>query len=120
MLGRILDFFDKRALTKERDALVAIEWEPVVRRIEGHVGDHSIYLETRHSGFVKPASEAIPQGEDVVAAAVVYQVDGVEPWETERPAREMAESLSQLLGRQFPVLLSREYWSFVGYYVRIA
>ena len=94
-----------------------IDWESIVETIKGHLGSHCIYLELKEGGWSKLENEQ--DSIQVTGVAVVYAADGVEIWDTEAPAKHKAEELSKVLGRDLPILLSREFQYFVGYYVYI-
>ncbi|WP_415891364.1 hypothetical protein ACMXYV_08620 [Neptuniibacter sp. SY11_33] len=94
-----------------------INWQPIVTKLEGKLGNHSIYLELKNGGWIKP--EYWIEGLLVTGVAVAYVHEGVNPWETEAPARHKAEELSKIWGIDLPILLSRDFKHFVGYYVYI-
>jgi hypothetical protein len=93
----------------------AIDWKSVVSKIEPHIESHSIFLEKRNGSFVLP--EQLNQGEQVISVIVAYAQKGINPWETEAPAKYMAEKLSGILGIELPYLLSRNPELYAGFYV---
>jgi len=121
MFSNIVDVFDSYMSKRERRALPELEWQPLVRKLQPHIETHSIFLETRHNGFVP-----LPSGSDSVASAEIVAVvvalvdEAIETWDTEGPARAMAEKLADVVGHPLPVMISREYRSFAGWYVRVA
>ncbi|WP_139304922.1 hypothetical protein [Microbulbifer marinus] len=93
------------------------EWHGTVEKIRAHIGNHSIYLELPGGGWCK--LEEANESTAATGVAVAYVAEGVEPWDTEAPARHMAQTLSALIGKELPYYLSRDFTGFVGYYVYI-
>lgn len=113
LLGRRLD----REVAAQRVATKPLDWRPLLERIEHVVDDHSVFLETREGRIVR--TDDAPHPDDVVALLVAKVADGLAPWDTEPHADDMRDKLSNYLGTDLPVQLSRETETFAGYYVRI-
>jgi hypothetical protein len=112
-------YFDLRRV-RYRRKLPAFEWQPLLDQIREQIREYTVFLETRNHGFVSLEDFiARPRGSDVVAVAIAYVADGVAPWDTETPARVLADRLSPTLGFTPLIFSSRDPDSFVGYYVRI-
>ncbi len=92
-------------------------WEPVVSLIEPHIESHTIFLETMNGEFVIP--HQLSEDQEVISVIVAYVKEGVNPWDTEVPAKYMAEKLSRIIGRELPYLVSRPLNADVAYYVCI-
>lgn len=94
--------------------------EEILSLIEPEVGSHNIYIKTEDGRLILYAST---ESQECMVRAkgicVVYEHDGVKPWETEVPAKHMCEKLSKVLNSEPVVLLSRDPNSFVGYYVYV-
>lgn len=95
-----------------------IDWAPIITHIRDHIGNHSVWLELPQGGWRK--LESADETTSATGIAVAYVAEGVKSWDTEAPAKHMAEKLSELLGKELPILLSRDYEHFVGYYVYIS
>ena len=121
MFSKLIDRFDAWTTHLERKRLPTLDWAPLVERVSPVIDDHSILLETRFDGFVTLESFKTDTADtDIVAIAVALVREDLEPWNTEQPAIAMARKLSDHLGRPLPVLLSRQWQVFAGYYVRIS
>lgn len=122
MFGKILQLFNREP--KEVEPYIPdrdpIDWQPIVENIKDHVESHTIFLELKSGGFVKADESAYENKELLVTGiAVAYVSEGVKAWDTEVPAKYMQEKLSNMLWEKLPLMLSRDYKSFVGYYVYI-
>lgn len=79
-----------------------------------------LFLETRDQRFV-PVNLQHPNsvGLDIISLVVTWSREGIPPWETEEPAKNLAQRLAEREDISAVVLLSRRSDSFVGYYVQI-
>ena len=115
MFTKIIDTFLAKLSGGGQRQPEAMDWRPVISLIEPHIESHTIFLEKMNGGFVLP--EELGEGQAVVSVIVAYAHDGVNTWETEAPAKHMAEKLSGVLGKELPYLLSRNPKPYAGYYV---
>ena len=97
-----------------------IDLEDILSLIAPEVGSHSIYIKTKNGSQILYSD---PESKEHLIRAkgicVVYEHEGVKPWETEAPARHMCEKLGEVLNSKPVVLLNRDPESFAGYYVYI-
>lgn len=120
MINKIIDIFLNRKIKKIRKTLPAIDWKYLYKEIEKFVIKNDIYLETRHNGFIPlNSSQANDPKTEIVALIVTPAKDGLPAWETEEPAKNILEIIRNNTNRECNLLLSRDYNSFVGYYVQI-
>lgn len=120
MLSKLGDWYYDWIVRRERKKLPVLDWAPLVDELSRVIEDHSVFLETRYDGFV--TLEAVQSGSvdtDIVAVAVALVSDGLEPWQTEAPAKLMAEKLSEHFGKPMPRQISRQWQVFAGHYVRV-
>lgn len=97
--------------------IAAADWRALLKRVEPEISGYTVFLETAARRFVPLTAEQ--QAENVVGLVATWIRDGMSPWETEAPAKELAHRLSTQLGVNALVLLSRSLESFAGYYVSI-
>jgi hypothetical protein len=120
MFRRLIDWYIDRLVAKERLNLPAINWRSLLDGISEEIQGSAVFLETRGQRFVPVDSlDSNSEGSDIVSLVVTWSHDGVEPWETKEPAKNLAQALSERDAVVAVVLLSRSLDSFVGYYVRI-
>jgi hypothetical protein len=111
------DRSDAAELREEAQSNASLNWRELLERIEPELSGYTVFLETESGRFLPLASQS--QGEEVVGLIISYIRDGLSPWETEQPVKQLAQRLSVRVGLIPTVLLSRSPESFVGYYVRI-
>ncbi len=102
---------------RKRTQPKSTNWANIIAEISPHVESHQIYVE-----FSDGSRKLYSPSEDVTgleSIAVVYSSPHAEPWETEVPAKYMADKLSVILNRHLQISLSRDPDSFVGYFVEI-
>lgn len=120
MFRRLTDWYIDRLVAKELAALPVIDWRFLLDGISEEIQGSSIFLETRDQHFVSVNSGDPNRGNlDIVSLVITWSHDGVQPWKTEEPAKNLAWALSERDDLSAVVLLSRRLDSFVGYYVRI-
>lgn len=121
MLGWLTEWYINRLVAKQRAELPAIDWRSLLKRVEdAFQGRASVLLETRDERFISAESQGSNSGDlEFISLIVTWSREGLKPWETEEPARQLAQVLSQCDDVTAVLLLSRRLDSFVGYYVRI-
>lgn len=120
MFRWLTDWYINRLVAKERANLPAINWRSLLDGIAEEIQGSSVFLETRGQHFVPVTSQdSNSVGLDIISLVVTWNHGGVQPWETEEPAKNLAKKLSERADVSAVVLLSRSLDSFVGYYVRI-
>jgi len=120
MFTRLMDWYVDRLVAKEHASLPAIDWRSLAGKINEEIEECSVFVETRDKRFV-PVNPQDPNSKelDAVSLIVTWSHHGVKPWETEKPAKDLAEDLSERGDVSAVVLWSRSLDSFVGYYVQI-
>ena len=94
-----------------------VDIESLLAKVRGETNGYTLFLETKDRSFV--AVESATEIQDPVALVATWIQNGVPPWETEEPAKQLTHRLLERCGVRALVLLSRDPNSFVGYYVRI-
>ena len=96
------------------------EWREAIDQVLPHLDSHSLYVGSESGTCNKlQTTDQDVRLEQTLSFAIAYDVEGVEPWQTEIPARHMAEKLGNVLGRELAILLSRSADHYAGYYVHI-
>jgi hypothetical protein len=95
----------------------AVDWRSLLERVLPAIGSRTVFLELADGRFARSTPE--PRPGDVVALAITWADEGLTAWDTEAPARRLAEELSARPGLEACMLLNRDPDSFVGYYVRV-
>ena len=121
MFRRLTDWYIDRLVAKQRANLPVVDARSLHERIAGEIpAGGSFYLETRDQRFVPVDLQQLnSEGLDSISLIVTWSGDGIKPWETEEPAKEVARRLSERSDIEAMVFLSRRLDAFVGYYVRI-
>ena len=105
---------------KNKQKPPTIAWQGLLSAVFPHKESHSIFAVREGDNWepIDCPSSKIP--EDIVGIVLAYDVEGVEPWHTEVPAKYMAEKLSGILDMDLPYFLSRSSNHYAGYYVDIS
>ena len=122
LVDRILDWLienddspDGRA--SYLNGLPPIDWRADLALIQPHVESHTVYVLARSGEWLSLSSA--DDSIDAVALVVAYENEHTKPWETEVPAKHMAEKLSRQLGKEQMLQLSRNPTGYAGYYVHV-
>lgn len=120
MFRRLTDWYIDRLVAREQANLPVVNLKSLLERIGEEIVGAQLFLETRDQRFV-PVNLQHPNsdGLEITSLVVTWSREGIPPWETEEPAKNLAQRLSGRAGISAVVLLSRRLDSFVGYYVRI-
>lgn len=120
MFRRLTDWYIDRLVAREQANLPVVNLKSLLERIGEEIVGAQLFLETRDQRFV-PFNLQHPNsdGLEITSLVVTWSREGIPPWETEEPAKNLAQRLSGRAGISAVVLLSRRLDSFVGYYVRI-
>lgn len=117
LTNRLLDHI----ISKERARIPKLNPSSVHSAIHQEIKPGaSLYLESRDRTFT-PWNPSDPDNHasDIVSLIVTWSRDGVLPWNTEQPAKDLQDKLAYHPNIEAMLLLSRDPDSFVGYYVQI-
>lgn len=117
MLRFLRNFF--RGNTEE-SRVSDVDWTAIVSLVLPHIESHSIFAVYDDDSWERIGSSSTELSDRVTRLAVAYDVDGINPWETEVPAKYMAQKLSAVLQADLPHFISRSADHFAGFYVDIS
>ncbi|MBY0375932.1 MAG: hypothetical protein K2Q23_18185 [Bryobacteraceae bacterium] len=123
MFRWLTNWYIDRQVAKERANLPVVDVRSLLERIseENHLAPEARYfLETRDQRFISlNPPHMTSEGVETVSLIVTWSRDGIPAWETEQPAKNLAERLARHRDLEAVLLLRRSLDSFVGYYVRV-
>ena len=104
---------------KSKQETPVIDWQGLVDSIYPHKESHSIFAVSEGDVWILIEAPATDIPADTLGLTVAYDVEGVEAWDTEVPAKYMAEKLSNILDIELSYALSRSPDHYAGFYVDI-
>ena len=118
MFKKMINRWIDREVQLEREALPLLDWKATLKEISHLLEENAVYLEERAGGLITQ-EEHSRQPRDIVGMAIAIADKDLKPWETEEPASLLATKVSNYLGREAILLISRDTNLFVGYFVLV-